>query len=342
MSLRHGDYKRIFELVDIAYSIPDRGAMFQTFCEYFKKLVPIDSAAYAPAESKTPEFEMPGGLTFQLSMLPLYLFVEHFAPLHPYHILVSREGVTKYMNRGTNMTDFVKASHLSNTEYGQDFQPVAGVFYEMCTMLGSQGDSLGTMGFHRKKGERDFSDREKKIFNLVLPHIARSFHRLELTQGRIPSTDVGEIVLGPSGTPLSLNEEAKRLLNGCPPHIIPDPDLSAGSTFFSTHTDIYRVRTLPHRPTLESRTVFLERLPPQQLLRSKLSVMGLTRRQAEIAVFATQGLSNREIADRLFITEQTVKDHLHDVFNHLKITRRSELTVKVLALCPETSVAGEK
>jgi DNA-binding NarL/FixJ family response regulator len=70
--------------------------------------------------------------------------------------------------------------------------------------------------------------------------------------------------------------------------------------------------------------------------------MGLTRRQAEIAVFATQGLSNREIADRLFITEQTVKDHLHDVFNHLKITRRSELTVKVLALCPETSVAGEK
>jgi DNA-binding NarL/FixJ family response regulator len=53
-------------------------------------------------------------------------------------------------------------------------------------------------------------------------------------------------------------------------------------------------------------------------------------------------LSNREIADRLFITEQTVKDHLHDVFNHLKITRRSELTVKVLALCPETSVAGEK
>jgi len=338
MTLRYGDYKRIFELIDITYSIPDRGVMFQTFCEYFKKLVPIDSAAYAPAESKTPEFGFPGALTFQMSMLPLYLFVEHYAPLSPYCSMVGRDGVTKYLNKGTNLTDIITASHLSKTEYGQDFQPVADVFYEMCTMLGSQGDSLGTMGFHRKKGERDFSDREKEIFNLVLPHIARAFHRLDLTQGRIPSTDVGEIVLGPSGKPLSLNEEATRILNGRPPHLIPDPDLCAGSTYFSTDTDIYRVRTLPHRPPLKSRTVFLERLPPEQLLQSILSGLGLTRRQVEVAVFATQGLSNREIADRLFIAEQTVKDHLHDVFTHLKITRRSELTATLLGLCPSYAI----
>lgn len=337
MTLRYGDYKRIFELIDLAYSIPDRGVMFQTFCEYFKKLVPIDSAAYAPAESKTPEFGFPGALTYQMSMLPLYLFVEHYATVHPYHLLVGQEGVSKYINRGTNMTDFVTPSHLSNTEYGQDFQPVAHVFYEMCTLLGSQGDSLGTMGFHRRKGERDFSDREKKIFNLLLPHLARAFHLLDLTQGHIPSADFGEIVLGPSGKPLSMNEEATRILNGRPPQSIPEPGLCAGSTFFSTHTGIYRVRTLFRRPNQESRTLFLQRLPPQQLLQSKLSVTGLTRRQAEVAAFAIQGLSNREIADRLFVTEQTVKDHLHDVFEHLKITRRSELAAKVMALCPESS-----
>src|ERR1043165_4418031 len=313
MTLRNGDYPRIFELTDIAYSIPDRGVMFQTFCEYFTKLVPIDSAAYAPAESKTPEFGFPGALTFQMSMLPLYLFVEHYAPLSPYCSIVGRNGVTKYLSNGTNLTDIIQASHLSKTEYGQDFQPVAGVFYEMCTMLGSQGDSLGTMGFHRKKSERDFSDREKEIFNLVLPHIARAFHHFDLTQGRIPSTDVGEIVLGPTGKPLSMNEEAKRLLNGHPPHLISDPDLYASSTYFSTDTDIYRGRTLPHRPPLQSRTVFLERFPPEQLLQSKLCGLGLTRRQVEVAVFATQGLSNREIADRLFIAEQTVKDHLYCV-----------------------------
>lgn len=197
---------------------------------------------------------------------------------------------------------------------------------------------LGTMGFHRRKGERDFSDREKDIFNLLLPHVARAFHRLDLMQGRIPSTGVGEIVLGTNGEPLSMNEEAKHLLNGHAPQSVPDPGLCAASTYFSTHTGIFRVRTLPHRPTMKSRTMLLERLPPQQLLQSKLSVTGLTRRQAEVAVFAIQGFSNREIADRLFITEQTVKDHLHDVFNHLKITRRGELTATFLGLCPGDAI----
>ena len=34
--------------------------------------------------------------------------------------------------------------------------------------------------------------------------------------------------------------------------------------------------------------------------------------------------------ERLFICEQTVKDHLHDVFEKVKIRRRSELAAKLL------------
>ena len=73
----------------------------------------------------------------------------------------------------------------------------------------------------------------------------------------------------------------------------------------------------------------------RHFLESKLGVLGLTLRQQEIALLAIRGLSNREIAERLFITEQTVKDHLHDVFDRLTIKRRSELVATILGLVPE-------
>lgn len=58
----------------------------------------------------------------------------------------------------------------------------------------------------------------------------------------------------------------------------------------------------------------------------------LSPRQEEIAALVIQGFSNREIAERLYICEQTVKDHLHDIFEKTRVRRRSELTAKILGL----------
>jgi two-component system NarL family response regulator len=48
-----------------------------------------------------------------------------------------------------------------------------------------------------------------------------------------------------------------------------------------------------------------------------------------------RGLSNREIAERLFITEQTVKDHLRDVFEKAQVHSRSALIATVLGVRSE-------
>jgi two-component system response regulator AtoC len=58
----------------------------------------------------------------------------------------------------------------------------------------------------------------------------------------------------------------------------------------------------------------------------------LSPRQQEIVLWVIRGRSNQEIAERLFITEQTVKDHLHDIFKRLQVRRRSELILKVLGI----------
>ena len=50
---------------------------------------------------------------------------------------------------------------------------------------------------------------------------------------------------------------------------------------------------------------------------------GLTRREAEVLVLAAEGLSNRELADRLFISEHTVHRHLSNVYTRLGVSSRA-------------------
>ncbi|MCF8012403.1 MAG: LuxR C-terminal-related transcriptional regulator [Clostridiales bacterium] len=52
---------------------------------------------------------------------------------------------------------------------------------------------------------------------------------------------------------------------------------------------------------------------------------GLTKRELEVATLAAKGMSNKEIAANLFISEATVKFHLRAVFSKLDIDRRSKL-----------------
>jgi DNA-binding NarL/FixJ family response regulator len=51
----------------------------------------------------------------------------------------------------------------------------------------------------------------------------------------------------------------------------------------------------------------------------------LTEREREIVQYVTHGMTNKEIASRLGISEKTVKTHLHSTFAKLKVNRRVQL-----------------
>ena len=52
--------------------------------------------------------------------------------------------------------------------------------------------------------------------------------------------------------------------------------------------------------------------------------LGVTDREREILELIAQGLSNREIGARLFISENTVKTHSSRLFDKLGAKRRTE------------------
>jgi DNA-binding CsgD family transcriptional regulator/tetratricopeptide (TPR) repeat protein len=57
---------------------------------------------------------------------------------------------------------------------------------------------------------------------------------------------------------------------------------------------------------------------------------GLTSRQAEVYELITKGLSNGQIASRLFISQKTVEHHVSAVFAKLGVTSRSEAIARAL------------
>jgi len=68
----------------------------------------------------------------------------------------------------------------------------------------------------------------------------------------------------------------------------------------------------------------------------KLKQLGITAREFEILQLIAGGMSNREIAERLFVSENTVKTHLSRLFEKLSAKRRTQAVqiAKELRLIP--------
>jgi len=56
----------------------------------------------------------------------------------------------------------------------------------------------------------------------------------------------------------------------------------------------------------------------------------LSERESEILRLVTSGMSNKEIAEKLFLSQRTIKAHLTNIFNKLNVASRSEAIVKGL------------
>jgi DNA-binding NarL/FixJ family response regulator len=80
-----------------------------------------------------------------------------------------------------------------------------------------------------------------------------------------------------------------------------------------------------------SRRLFAQVLNRKSDRASRASSNGrLTRREHQIVELVSQGMSNREIAERLLITQTTVKAYLNDIFRKLGVHGRVQLLVQAL------------
>lgn len=93
--------------------------------------------------------------------------------------------------------------------------------------------------------------------------------------------------------------------------------------------------------TKTERVVVVREVPVQApdrftLNEAKVGDLGITPRELEILQLIATGLSNREIAARLFVSENTVKTHSSRLFEKLSAKRRTQAVQigKELGLIP--------
>jgi DNA-binding NarL/FixJ family response regulator len=60
----------------------------------------------------------------------------------------------------------------------------------------------------------------------------------------------------------------------------------------------------------------------------RLKKTGISKRELEILQLVDAGLSNQQIAERLFVSEHTVKKHISNLFFKLDVQRRTEAVKK--------------
>ncbi|MDA8388954.1 MAG: helix-turn-helix transcriptional regulator [Nitrospiraceae bacterium] len=251
MALSGKDYRKLLGIIEVIYSVPDRAAMFRAVCGELQKLVAFPSAALFALDPGNGHFLLQDSFTYNVPASDLLPFCTYYAALQPLVLagLPQRDDVCS-----ARITDVISPSRHSKTEYCMDFLAPRNVFYELCVNLKTSG-----IGFHRARSDRDFTSRDKKVIDILAPHLAKALRNI---------------------------------------------DFIAKGFFAGSH------------------------------MKSRLALLPLSARQREVAFLAAMGLSNREIARRLYISEQTAKDHLCDIFERLKVRRRSELTAKILGLAP--------
>src|SRR5512132_768926 len=97
----------------------------------------------------------------------------------------------------------------------------------------------------------------------------------------------------------------------------------AGEIWLDSHTTAAVIRQFvandEAQPSIQSMPATA---PPRERERSPLS-----QREREIVALVAQGFKNKEMAEKMFISEQTVKNHLHNIFDKLGVSDRLELAL---------------
>ena len=100
------------------------------------------------------------------------------------------------------------------------------------------------------------------------------------------------------------------------------------SFWFKTYSDISLLEVMDR--TMAGESVYPEKAPNVSL--GKLAAAELTKHHRTLLRYLTQGLSNREIAQKMFLSPNTVKDYLDDLMEKTGIHSRTMLVAQASRL----------
>lgn len=264
-------------------------------------------------------------------------------------------------------TDLMSFKQFENTEYYNDFLKKENLYYEIAMPLKIGRKMIGGVGILRPKEEGNFSAKDLEILTKLSDHIAYHLNEYietsQLKNGQQIYRDclcqlpLGLIVLDSNRVVVNCNEKAKTYCHdifngkaGADPVRQTVKMVLSDVAFHEMNTSscLYKskgrynfkivISDIPHvqKGSDTYYLVYIGKASPVDkiALTTLAKEYGLTGRELEIIEHISQGLSNKEIADRLYISYHTVRTHLDNIFNKLGVSSRTAVLYKMGIIDP--------
>lgn len=185
------------------------------------------------------------------------------------------------------------------------------------------------------------------VRSMLKPHLAQDVVELDVNQA--PDEPVDIALLDTYGQP-GLGLDTLRAL-------VASPKVGAAVVYSWTMTEVAWAQALE----AGARGLIAKALPADQVVAALRAVVdgkvvytraasrppavwpgaewGLTSRESEVVALLSTGMSNRSIAESLFVSENTVRTHLKSIFKKVGVTSRSQLVARALVDGPFASRA---
>lgn len=287
----------------------------------------------------------------------------------PKQISLEETLVPKAISRGMTVwrpCDLVSEQTWRESRVYREFLDPNGYRYAVVIQMGNGSSPTGALCLLRRNSSQPYGEHELHMLRLLQPHIENAFNKALVFKSVVDARDALQAGIEQFDRPIfvfdqdlelvRMNISARQLcensssfetaLSAIKQAALRLIDLkSSGRTNFDypagvkciLNGKVYMIEgskvCLPDPPsfrwiivTIDMTTHLLE------AMRLSMAANEFSRREAEICMMLVSGMSNREIAEKLFIAEFTVKDHVKSIFDKLGVSSRSEIAPKLLGL----------
>ena len=253
--------------------------------------------------------------------------------------------------------------HPEQSPRFQELLSPLGIGWELRASFVSESACWGTIAICRDRGEPDFSDEEAAFLAELASTLGDGFRRALLI-GSLDTEDApdgpGLLLLDDDNNVTSISPAAERWLED----LVDLGDPRAGGQPLAVTAVADRARAIDHGldarvPVARARVhtrqgrwlvlhgtrlsgasagqtaVIIEPARSAEIAPLIVEAYGLSGRERQVTQFVLQGLSTKEIADKLFISVHTVQDHLKAIFDKVDVHSRRQLVAKLASDCSQ-------
>ncbi len=246
------------------------------------------------------------------------------------------------------LTDATRGRPQRSARYTEWLAPQATP-YEMRAALVTRGRAWGCVGLHRTSTSGDFTRAEAALMARVSAPIAEGLRlsiRADAARRAHDQDAPGMVMLGATDDVEFVTPQVQQLLESlrtAPSRTLPMPVLAvaaaARAALGESDPPALHVPTrsgwlslyasLPQGPGAGRVAVFIQRTAGRDAAPLRLEVYGLTPREREVASLVAEDVGTEAIADRLFLSPWTVRDHVKAIFEKTGVRSRRELRARI-------------